>query len=65
MRSKTNSKLYARFFPRFERVILLVIAWNLDWFIVLFSPVVIGRSHYFGNGFSAFVNLKTALAAEE
>ena len=35
----TSSKLY-------------VVARNFDWFIVLFAPVVVGQSNYFGIGFS-------------
>ena len=31
---------------------LQIIARNCDWFIALFSPVVIGRSNCFGFGFS-------------
>ena len=31
---------------------LQVVARNFDWFIVLFAPVVIGQSNYFGIGFS-------------
>ena len=32
-----------------------IIARNCDWFIALFAPVVIGRSNYFGFGFSTFI----------
>ena len=28
---------------------------NSDWFIALFAPVVIGRSNYFGIGFSTVI----------
>ena len=31
------------------------IATNWDWFIALFAPVVIGRSNYFGFGFSTVI----------
>ena len=34
---------------------LQVIARNRDWFIVLFAPVVIGRSNCFGFGFSTVI----------
>ena len=34
---------------------LQVIARNSDWFIALFVPVVIGRSYYFGTGFSTVI----------
>ena len=34
---------------------LHVIARNFDWFIVLSAPVVIGRSNYFGFGFSTVI----------
>ena len=30
---------------------LQVIAWNYNWFIALFAPVVFGWSNYFGIGF--------------
>ena len=33
------------------------IATNLDWFIALFAPAVIGRINYFGIGFTT-INLK-------
>jgi len=32
-----------------------VIARNSDWFMALFVPVVIGRSDYFGFGFSTVI----------
>ena len=32
-----------------------LIARNSDWFLVLFAPVVIGRSNYFGIGFSTVI----------
>ena len=34
---------------------LQVIARNCDWFIALFSPVVIGRSYYFGIVFATVI----------
>ena len=34
---------------------LRIIARNCDWFIVLFVPVVIGRSNCFGFGFSTLI----------
>ena len=34
---------------------LQIIARNCDWFIVLFVPVVIGRSNCFGFGFSTVI----------
>ena len=34
---------------------LQVIAWNSDWFIALFAPVVIGRGYYLGIGFSTVI----------
>ena len=34
---------------------LQVIARNSDWFIALSSLVVIGRSYYFGSGFSTVI----------
>ena len=32
-----------------------IIAWNCDWFIALFAPVVIDRSNCFGFGFSTVI----------
>ena len=34
---------------------LQVIARKFDWFIALFSPVVIGRSNYFGIVFATVI----------
>ena len=34
---------------------LQVIARNCDWFVVLFAPVMIGRSNCFGFGFSTVI----------
>ena len=34
---------------------LHVIARNFDWFIALSAPLVIGRSNYFGFGFSTVI----------
>ena len=34
---------------------LQVIARNSDWFIAPFAPVVIGRTSYFGIGFSTVI----------
>ena len=36
---------------------LQVVAENSDWFIALFVPLVIGRSDYFGIGFSALISV--------
>ena len=48
--NQNQSHLVRAIFP--ARVSKLrVIPWNSDWFIVLFAPVVIGRSNYFGSGF--------------
>jgi len=49
MRGKTNRALYSWFFPRFEQ--WQVIAKNSDWFVVLFTPNVIGLRNDFGVGF--------------
>ena len=46
-KTKTNRDLHARFFPPFVEV-TWNIATNLDWFMALFAPAVIGRSSYFG-----------------
>ena len=53
-KTKSNGNLCARFFPLLEQK-LQVIARNSDWFIALFAPVVIGRSNYFGIGFSIVI----------
>ena len=53
-KTKTNRAMYAWFFRGLSK--FQIIARNCDWFIVLFDPVVIGRSNCFGFGF-----LKTAL----
>ena len=47
MKRITNCDLHARDFSRALRK-LHGIATNLDWFIALFAPVMIGRSNYFG-----------------
>ena len=52
-KSKTNCSIYVRYLQRLE--MLHLIATNSDWFIALFAPVVIGRSNYFGTGFSTVV----------
>lgn len=44
-KTKSNRASCVRFFPRFE-----VIAGNSDWSIVMFFPVLIGGSGYFGIG---------------
>ena len=44
-KTKTNRDLHVRFFPRFEQ---MEFPTNLDWFIVLFAPAVVGRSNNFG-----------------
>ena len=36
MKTRANSTLYTRFFPRYEQAIV-----DSDWFIVLFAPIVI------------------------
>ena len=54
-KTKTNRTLYARFFPCFDEI-----AWNPDWFIALFAPVVIGRNNYFVIG-QFDIHLKSAL----
>ena len=51
--TKTNRTMYAwysRALSKFQ-----IIARNCDWFIVLFAPVVIGRSNCVGFGFSTVV----------
>lgn len=50
-KTKTNRTLFARFFSHALSQ-LQVIAMNSDWFITLFSPVVIGRSSDFAISFS-------------
>ena len=55
MRSKTKRTMYARFNFSCPLSELQVIARKRDWFIVLFAPVVIGRSNCFGFGFSAVI----------
>ena len=35
----------------FSRAWLYVFAWSSDWFITLFTFVLIGQSNYFGSGF--------------
>ena len=52
-KTKTNRTMYAWFFPHLSE--LHVIARNFDWFIALSAPVVIGRSNYFGFGFSTVI----------
>ena len=52
-KTKTNWTLCTPFFPGFSK--LQVTARYSDWFIVLFAPVVIGRSNYFGFGFSTVI----------
>lgn len=42
-------------FPALALRKLQMIAGNLDWFIALFASVAIGRSHYFGIGFSTVI----------
>ena len=49
-KTKTNRTLYARFSRALGK--LQAIARNSDWFIMLFTPVLVGRSNYFGIGFS-------------
>ena len=43
---------------------LQVIAWNSDWFIGLFAPVVIGQSNYFGTGFSTVIKKRRSATAK-
>ena len=45
-KTTTNRGLHARFSRDLSK--LHGIATNLDWFIALFAPAVIGRSNYFG-----------------
>ena len=52
-KAKTNLTMYAWFFRALSE--LHVIARNFDWFIALSAPVVIGRSNYFGFGFSTVI----------
>ena len=52
-KTKTNRTLYACFSRASSE--LQVIARNCDWFIVLFVPVVIGRSNCFGFGFTTVI----------
>ena len=54
MRGKTKTTPWARDFSRLLSK-LQVIARNSDWFIALFAPNVIGRSDYFGIGFSTAI----------
>ena len=49
---KTNRTLYARLF---SRALSKLQAITSDWFIVLFVPVAIGRSYYYGIGFLTFI----------
>ena len=64
MRRKTitNRDLHTRFFLHFEQVTWTVS--NLNWFLVLFAPAVIGESNYFGYLFYE-TQLKTALKFNE
>ena len=42
------------------------IARNSDWFILLFAPLVIGRSHFFGIDFSTIIqSLRNVLKAHQ
>ena len=50
-KTKTNRTWFARLFRALRK--LQIIACNSDWFIAQFAPVVIGRSNYFGIGFSS------------
>ena len=55
VRSKTETNRtcahdFSRAMSKFQ-----VIARNSDWFIVRFASVVIGRSNYFGIGFSTVI----------
>ena len=47
----------ARFARDFSRALsnLQVMSRNSDWFTALFTPVVIGRSYYFGIDFSTAI----------
>ena len=51
IQTKTNRVLAARVFPLLTPV--HVFASNSDWLIVLFAPVAIGQSNYFGFGFTS------------
>ena len=51
--TKTNRDLHARFFRALSN--LHGIATNLDWFVALLAPAVIGRSNYFGISFTTLI----------
>ena len=54
-KTKTNHASLARVFPRLAPVAcsgLHEFASSSDWFIMLFTCVVIGQSNYFGFGFT-------------
>ena len=53
-KTKTNRTMYTRDLSRASSE-LHVIARNCDWLIALPAPVVIGRSNYFGFGFSTVI----------
>ena len=44
-KTKINCTLHMLFFPCYEYLKLLLIAWNSDWFMLLLAPVVIGWSN--------------------
>lgn len=50
-----QSSLARTCFPALKAARLYVFAWNSDWFIAPFVPVVIGRSNYFGVGFTTLI----------
>ena len=52
-KTKTNGTLYLLFFPRIEQI--QGFAGISDWFMVLFSPVVIGWRYYFHTGLSTVI----------
>ena len=54
--TKTNGACTRDFFPHFEGS-LQVISRNSDWFMALFALAVIGRSNYFGVGFSTVIEI--------
>ena len=54
-KKKIRSHLERAIFPALCASYRYAIVKNSDWLIVLFAPVVIGRSTYFGMGFSSVI----------
>ena len=50
--SQNQSCLARTRFPALDAGYMTVFASSSDWFIALFTPVVIGQSNYFGFGFT-------------